>query len=48
MLGRKLVQRLTRDDMLAGEGISHALLADIVEPVAPSVAAFQASALPGG
>jgi nucleoside-diphosphate-sugar epimerase len=41
MLGRKLVQRLTRDEMVAGEGISHALLSDIVEPVAPRGAAFQ-------
>jgi hypothetical protein len=32
MLGRKLVERLARDGALAGGGISHAVLADVVEP----------------
>lgn len=41
MLGRKLVQRLARGGMLAGEGISHVLLADVVEPTAPPAPTFE-------
>jgi hypothetical protein len=32
MLGRKLVERIARDTVLAGEAISRALLVDMVEP----------------
>lgn len=41
MLGRKLVERLTRDGMLRGERISHAVLADVVEPTAPAAPDFE-------
>jgi len=41
MVGRKLVERLTRDGMLAGEGISHVVLADVVEPTAPTAPSFE-------
>ena len=41
MLGRKLVARLTRDGMLRGERISHAVLADVVEPTAPTAPDFE-------
>ena len=41
MVGRKLVTRLTRDGMLAGEGISHVVLADVVEPTAPAAPSFE-------
>ena len=40
MLGRKLVERLAHDGVLAGEGISHAVLADVVEPTAPATRSF--------
>src|SRR5262249_58916560 len=36
MLGRKLVQRLTHANRLAGEDISRVVLADVVEPLAPT------------
>jgi D-erythronate 2-dehydrogenase len=41
MLGRKLVERLTRDAILGGEGISHALLADVVASTAPAAPSFE-------
>lgn len=41
MLGRKLVRRLARGGMLAGEGISHVVLADVVEPAAPAAPTFE-------
>jgi nucleoside-diphosphate-sugar epimerase len=41
MIGRKLVERLTRDGVLAGEGISHAVLADAVAPTAPAAQSFE-------
>jgi D-erythronate 2-dehydrogenase len=41
MLGRKLVRRLARGGMLAGEGISHVVLADLVEPAAPAAPTFE-------
>ena len=37
MVGRKLVERLTRDGMLDGEDISHLVLVDVVETAAPAV-----------
>ena len=40
MLGRKLVERLAHDGVLVGEGISHAVLADVVEPTAPEARSF--------
>jgi nucleoside-diphosphate-sugar epimerase len=40
MLGRKLVERLARDGMLAGRSISHAVLVDVVEPRSPTVRSF--------
>jgi nucleoside-diphosphate-sugar epimerase len=36
MVGRKLVDRLSRDGVLAGEGIAHAVLADVVAPPTPA------------
>jgi D-erythronate 2-dehydrogenase len=41
MLGRKLVARLTLDGMLGGDRISHAVLADVVEPTAPTAPGFE-------
>ncbi len=41
MLGRKLVARLTLDGMLGGDRISHAVLADVVEPTAPTAQGFE-------
>ena len=40
MLGRKLVQRLSRDGVLAGKAIAHAHLVDIIAPEAPTDAPF--------
>ena len=40
MLGRKLVERLARDGALAGEGISHAVLADVIEPRSTAARSF--------
>jgi nucleoside-diphosphate-sugar epimerase len=42
MLGRKLVARLSRDGTLGGEGISHAVLADVVATEAPAAPSFEA------
>jgi nucleoside-diphosphate-sugar epimerase len=40
MIGRKLTQRLARDERLAGRAIAHAHLVDIVAPQPPANAAF--------
>ena len=40
MLGRKLVERLARDGTLAGGGISHAVLADVVKPKSTAARSF--------
>jgi len=40
MVGRKLVERLARDGSLAGGVISHAVLADVVEPTSPAAHGF--------
>jgi D-erythronate 2-dehydrogenase len=41
MVGRKLVERLSRDGVLAGEGISHAVLADVVAPAPSATLSFE-------
>jgi len=41
MLGRKLLERLSRDGMLGGKGISHAVLADLVAPPARDIRHFE-------
>ena len=41
MVGRKLVERLLRDGMLGGRGISHVVLADVVPPPAPDIRPFE-------
>jgi len=41
MIGRKLVERLMRDGVLAGEGISHGVLADAVAATAPAAQSFE-------
>jgi nucleoside-diphosphate-sugar epimerase len=40
MIGRKLAERLARDGRVGGREISHLLLQDVVQPVAPAGAAF--------
>jgi nucleoside-diphosphate-sugar epimerase len=41
MVGRKLVERLARDRTLAGERISHAVLADVVAPTPSAAPSFE-------
>lgn len=41
MLGRKLVERLANSRVLGGEDISHLVLVDVVEPVAPAAGSFE-------
>ena len=45
MLGRKLAERLARDDVVAGAHVSHMSLVDVVEPACPSGAAFPIEAV---
>jgi D-erythronate 2-dehydrogenase len=44
MVGRKLLERLTRDGRLGGREITRATLHDVVEPSAPDGASFQTEA----
>jgi D-erythronate 2-dehydrogenase len=45
MLGRKLVERLVRDGVLGAEPIRHVTLADLVEPVAPTLSRLDVDAV---
>jgi nucleoside-diphosphate-sugar epimerase len=47
MVGRKLVERLTRDGQLGGRSIARMTLFDVVSPTAPSGASFEVTTLSG-
>ena len=45
MVGRKLLERVARDGLLGRAGVSHAVLADLVEPSRPVGSSFEVEAV---